>query len=654
MVVGEDEGVIVAWNAAAERIFGYTADEVVGRPLTVIVPERFRAAHEEGIARVASGGEPHVIGSTVELAGIHADGHEFPVELSLSTWEEDDRRYFGGIVRDVSERVRLAREVEEARQRSEALVESATDAVVVGDADGYHRGGTRPPSASSATPCDAVLGEPLTVIVPERFREAHEAGIARVASGGAQHVIGSTVALAGLHSDGHEFPVELSCRPGRKTAAASSAGSSATCPSGCAWRARSTRRGERLEAILESATDAVVCADASGRITLWNPAAARMLGYAADQVLGESLTVIVPERFREAHEAGIARVASGGAQHVIGATVELAAVRADGVEIPVELSLSTWTIGDHRFFGGIIRDITARKAVEVELQAMNAELEEKTQQLEGLSGKLAKYLSRNVYDSIFEGRTDVKVESYRKMLTVFFSDIQGFTELTDSMEAEALSQLLNEYLSDMADIATRHGGTVDKFIGDGIMIFFGDPDTRGEKADAIACVEMAMEMRERVRRLQHSWHDRGVARTLHVRMGINTGYCTVGNFGSEDRLDYTIVGGQVNAASRLETAAGPDEILISHSTYGLVKDAIHCEWVGEIKVKGIAYPIRTYRVGAGTADQDLLLIQEERDGFHLSLDPRALDTEDLAAARETLRRALETLDAQAPAVDFDL
>lgn len=525
VVVGDDEGVIVAWNPAAERMLGHPADQVVGQPLTVIVPERFREAHEAGIARVAAGGETHVIGSTVELAAVRADGVEIPVELSLSTWSEGGRRFFGGIVRDVSERVRLAAEADGARRR--------------------------------------------------------------------------------------------------------------------------------LAAILESATDAVVCADATGHITMWNPAATRILGYPADSVLGESLTVIVPERFREAHEAGIARVAWGGEQHVIGSTVELAAVRADGVEIPVELSLSTWTIGDERLFGGIIRDISARKAAEEELQRANAELEEKSQQLEGLSAKLAKYLSRNVYNSIFEGRTDVKVESYRKLLTVFFSDIQGFTELTDSMEAEALSQLLNEYLSDMADIAARHGGTVDKFIGDGIMIFFGDPDTRGEKADAVACVQMAMEMRERVHRLQRTWHDRGVARTLHVRMGVNTGYCTVGNFGSEDRLDYTIVGGQVNAASRLETAAGPDEILVSHSTYGLVKDVIHCEWVGEIKVKGIAYPIRTYRVGGGSVDGDGLLIQEEREGFHLSLDPRALDTEDLRAARETLRRALETLEAQAPAVDFE-
>ena len=154
------------------------------------------------------------------------------------------------------------------------------------------------------------------------------------------------------------------------------------------------------------------------------------------------------------------------------------------------------------------------------------------------------------------------------------------------MEAERLSELLNEYLSEMAAIALGYGGTIDKFIGDGIMIFFGDPHTNGEKEDAIACVCMALAMRERLRELQTGWHQRGVSRPLHIRIGINSGYSTVGNFGSEDRLDYTIVGGQVNVAARLEAAAEADEILISHQTYALVNDAIEAEPLSEIKVNG--------------------------------------------------------------------
>ena len=261
--------------------------------------------------------------------------------------------------------------------------------------------------------------------------------------------------------------------------------------------------------------------------------------------------------------------------------------------------------------------------------------------LQGLSGKLAKYLSRQVYDSIFEGRTDVRVESYRKELTVFFSDIQGFTELSDRMEAEPLSELLNHYLSEMSNIALDHGGTVDKFIGDGIMIFFGDPESRGAGEDALACARMAIAMRERAAELQDEWQRVTGAIQLHVRMGINTGYCTVGNFGSEDRMDYTIVGKEVNAASRLESSARPDQIHLSHTTYELIKDQVDCLSVGELRVKGLAYPIRTYEIIDPAAADQTAGSADEALASSLGIDLGSLDADQMEAARRALREALQ-------------
>ena len=466
IVTADDQGLIRSWNRAAERIFGYVEAELIGRPLTMLMPERFRSAHDEGIARVAGGGEIRVIGSTVELAGLRRNGDEFPVELSLSTWTGSDGRHFAGILRDVSERKRMAHDLESSRAM--------------------------------------------------------------------------------------------------------------------------------MEAILRSATDPIVCADELGIITMWNAAAERVLGHAEADMVGAPLTVLVPERFHDQHNAGILRLSRGEEPRIIGTTVEVFAVRADTSEIPIELSLATWVLEGRRFYSGIIRDVSARREAEAALEAAATDLAEKNQQLEALSAKLAKYLSRQVYDSIFTGRTEVRVESYRKLLTVFFSDMEGFSDLTDSMEAEPLSELLNEYLSEMSKIASEFSGTVDKFIGDGIMIFFGDPDSRGATEDAAACVEMALAMQRRARELSEEWQGRGVQRDLRVRIGINTGWCTVGNFGSEERLDYTIVGGQVNAASRLEATAAPGQILISHQTYALVKDRIRCERVGCLKVKGIAHELLTY------------------------------------------------------------
>jgi class 3 adenylate cyclase len=252
-----------------------------------------------------------------------------------------------------------------------------------------------------------------------------------------------------------------------------------------------------------------------------------------------------------------------------------------------------------------------------------------------------------VYDSIFAGRTDVRVESYRKKLTVFFSDIQGFTELTDRMEAEPLSVLLNRYLSEMSEIAYAHGGTVDKFIGDGIMIFFGDPESNGDQEDALACARMALEMKRRIAAMKDEWIRESGGVSMHVRMGINTGYCTVGNFGSEDRLDYTIVGKEVNAASRLENTAQPDQIHISNDTYQLIKDEIYCRPVGEVKVKGLAYPIHTYEIVGLTSERHHGPIVERAGGFSLDFDPSRLGPEE-ETARRALERALGALEGPKP------
>jgi PAS domain S-box-containing protein len=503
-----------------------------------------------------------------------------------------------------------------------ALIDASTDAILTADAAGRITSWNRGAEALFGYAAIEVTGQPLTVLIPERFRAAHEAGIARVAAGGERHVIGHTVELVGVRRGGAEFPIELSLSTWNdESGEPRFGGIIRDITERVALSTELSESEARMAAILRSATDAIVCADHLGVITLWNEAAQRMLGYTEAEAVGQPLTLIIPERFRDAHNAGILRLTRGEEPRIIGSAVEVFAMRKDGTEVPIELSLATWTLGDGRFYSGILRDITMRRWAEQRIETANEQLAEKNQQLEALSGKLAKYLSRQVYDSIFEGRTEVRVQSYRKLLTVFFSDIQGFADLTDSMEAEPLSDLLNEYLGEMSAIAARHGGTLDKFIGDGIMIFFGDPDSKGSTEDAVACARMALEMRRRIEELRRDWYRRGVTHPLRVRMGINTGYCTVGNFGSEDRLDYTIVGGQVNAASRLEIAAEPDQILISHQTWALVRHEMECRPVGEIKVKGISRPLLTYAM-VGPADPEAQVDDPESgDGALLDIVP---------------------------------
>jgi DNA-binding response OmpR family regulator/class 3 adenylate cyclase len=266
--------------------------------------------------------------------------------------------------------------------------------------------------------------------------------------------------------------------------------------------------------------------------------------------------------------------------------------------------------------------LTQLQSEKVKTEAANRLVTEQNQILESLSSKLSKYLSPQIYQSIFKGEQTVEISSKRKKLTICFTDIAGFTETTDNLESEELTNVLNHYLTEMSVIALQHGATIDKFIGDAMLLFFGDPQTKGVAEDAKACVIMAIAMQRRMRELEQEWRNRGLLRPFRIRMGITTGFCTVGNFGSRDRMDYTIIGNEVNLAARLQSATEPGSILLSHETNALVQGLVMTEEQPPITVKGFPKPISGYKI-AGTFDdlvKDGKVVLEERDGLHVLVD----------------------------------
>ena len=273
-----------------------------------------------------------------------------------------------------------------------------------------------------------------------------------------------------------------------------------------------------------------------------------------------------------------------------------------------------------------------------------AEAQLKTQQMEDVSGQLAKYLSPQIYESIFSGKQNVEVKSYRKKITVFFSDIVNFTAISDKLESEELTALLNFYLNEMSQIALKHGATIDKYIGDAIMIFFGDPESFGIEEDARRCVAMAVEMQQRMAELWGYWSKHfGLKKDLEIRVGINTGYCTVGNFGSEDRLDYTVVGAAVNLASRLESAATPSGILVPEETYFQVKDYFSFDAPQQLELKGLERGVIAYEVDI--SDMSRAETKNfEGENFQLKLTKHPLDLEEL----EALKKIIDDLSGSQP------
>lgn len=231
-----------------------------------------------------------------------------------------------------------------------------------------------------------------------------------------------------------------------------------------------------------------------------------------------------------------------------------------------------------------------------QLQDGEERLEALNRQLEDAQAALARYVAPQLVAKIREGHAVDVSKHHRQKLTIFFSDIKDFTATTDSMEPEDLARLLDQYIDEMTRIANTHHGTVAQISGDGLFIFFGAPEFVDDRTHALACVRMAVAMQARMRELQPRWFDAGIEHPFRIRCGVNTGMATVGGFGSEERREYTAIGMQTNLAARLEAACEPGQILMSHTTWALVKDEIPSKEMGELEVKGFHRPIRTYQV----------------------------------------------------------
>ena len=273
------------------------------------------------------------------------------------------------------------------------------------------------------------------------------------------------------------------------------------------------------------------------------------------------------------------------------------------------------------------------------IERINRELARANEFLASIAQKIAKYLSPQHSRSIFSGERDVLIATERKKLTIFFSDVVNFTATAERLQPEELTAILNEYLTAMSQIATSHGGTVNKFIGDAILVFFGDPDSRGVAEDAKACLDMAFAMQKRLTELNGDWRRRGVEEPFRARMGINTGFVNVGNFGSDDRMDYTIIGAAANLAARLQTIAEPGGIVLSYETYSLVRRYVKARPLAAITLKGVSAPILPYAIEGriDAATEDGAVINEHGAGLDIFVDVGAVDL----ASADRVCRALE-------------
>jgi class 3 adenylate cyclase len=235
------------------------------------------------------------------------------------------------------------------------------------------------------------------------------------------------------------------------------------------------------------------------------------------------------------------------------------------------------------------------------LRELNTSLEERVRQQVALlerTGRLRRYLAPQIVERILAADIDPVAVRERRHITVMFADLRGFTEMVERVPPEVLADVLNRYFDEVAAIAFRHGGTIDKFIGDAVMVFFGAPEATGERDQAFRCVSMALEIQRRIGELAADFARLGAGQPLAVRIGIASGVATVGSFGARHRSDFTVVGAPVNRAARLEPLAPPGGILCDAATRELLAQSFGFNPQGEVKLKGFAEPVATFQVAA--------------------------------------------------------
>jgi PAS domain S-box-containing protein len=350
------------------------------------------------------------------------------------------------------------------------------------------------------------------------------------------------------------------------------------------------RQRRFFESLVEMSPAAIIMVDEDVNITLWNPGAERLFGYTATEAIGANLDDLIasdPEIHAEA-TAWSSEAWGGDSFRRIGRRTRKDGSLVDVEIVAVRVLLEDEPIGFYIIYHDVTELEQTRRRLEARVDEQMAELVR--------SGELARFLPQQVAEGLLGGRLHAEEPFQRRRITVLFADMVGFTDLSESLEPEELAEVLNGYLREMTAAVLAHGGSLDNFIGDGVMAVFGAPQEQPEAEQAWAAIQAATEMRDRCRQLASSLRERGIPADPDIRVGVNTAHCTVGVFGSEVMRAYKAVGFAVNVAARLQTAADPGSILCGFRTYALVRDRVRAKERGALSVKGALRPVEAWEI----------------------------------------------------------
>jgi len=412
-------GIIQSANPAAQRLFGYSADEMLGRNVNMLMPSSVARRHDGYVGSFLTTGEAKIIGIGREVEGRRADGSTFPAELAVKEFDANGQRMFVGSLRDISDRKAAEQELRDFGERLQATLNTIVDGIITIDARGIIQSANPAAQRLFGYSAQDLRGRNVSMLMPPKVANGHDGYINAFLTTGQAKIIGIGREVEGRRADGSTFPAELAVKEFDANGQRMFVGSLRDISERKAAEQELRDSSERLQATLNTIVDGIITIDARGTIQSANPAAQRLFGYSAQDLRGRNVSMLMPSKVATQHDGFINAYLNTGQAKIIGVGREVEGRRADGSTFPAELAVKEFDSNGQRMFVGSLRDISDRKAAESQLRQMAA-----TDSLTGLHNRRS-----------FEDRAKVELERWRRYeqpLSLIIIDADHFKAVNDT------------------------------------------------------------------------------------------------------------------------------------------------------------------------------------------------------------------------------